>query len=456
MSWPRALFIAALLFAPSAVVAPLFAQRTGSSPVLATPPAAAQGVNGHLDPDAATRAYLATLPRDVKARSDAYNEGVYWLTLWDILISSAVFILLLATGVSSRMRDRAERFTRVRMLQNTLYWAQFVVVVTLLTLPWAFYETFVREHSYSLSNLTFAGWMSEQGKGFLLALVLGTLFVAVPYAFARHFLKNWWKWGAAAAIGVEFVLLVIGPIVITPIFNSPTKLADARIVEPILRLARQNGIATTDVWEIDASKQSKRINAFVSGGLGTERITLNDNLLNRASLPEIEAVMGHEMGHYVMNHVYKGFMQFAMLTVIGFALIALLFERLRARYEVTWKVRAVDDIAGIPLFALLFGAYFFVITPVTNTLIRTQEYEADLFGLNTARQPDGFAQISVKLAETRKLEPGAWEERIFYDHPSGRTRIYTAMRWKAENIPASSEGASRATTPSASSASGSP
>jgi STE24 endopeptidase len=224
------------------------------------------------------------------------------------------------------------------------------------------------------------------------------------------------------------------------------------VVAPILRLARQNGIDAKDVWEIDASKQSKRISANVSGALGTERITLNDNLLNRASLEEIEAVMGHEMGHYVLNHVYKGLIEVGILIVIGFAIVAWLFERLRARYERSWKVRGIADPAGLPLVALLFSAYFFVITPVLNTIVRTQEYEADVFGLNTARQPDGFAQIAIKLSEYRKLDPGAWEERIFYDHPSGRTRIYTAMRWKAENLPA----ANAATTPSASSASGNP
>jgi STE24 endopeptidase len=448
MSFIRALYTAALFCALAALAAPACAQRSGASPVLATPPVAARGVNGRLDPEAATQAYLATLSSDRKAQSDAYTEGNYWLSLWDFVIAGCVFILLLATGVSSRMRDVAERWTKVRVLQNALYWVQFLALVTLLTLPWTIYESFVREHAYSLSNLTFAAWMAEQGKGFVLSLVMGVLFVAVPYTFARRLPKHWWVWGSMVAVAIEFFLVVLTPIVLVPVFNSPTKLADARVVDPILRLARQNGIAVTDVWEIDASKQSKRISANVSGALGTERITLNDNLLNRASLEEIEAVMGHEMGHYVLNHVYKGFMELGILIVIGFALVAWLFERLRTRYEATWKVRGVADIAGLPLFAFLFTAYFFVITPLTNTLVRTQEYEADIFGLNTARQPDGFAQVALKLSEYRKLEPGPWEERIFFDHPSGRTRIYTAMRWKAENLPA--------TTPSASSASGSP
>ena len=138
--------------------------------------------------------------------------------------------------------------------------------------------------------------------------------------------------------------------------------------------------------------------------------------------------------------------------VIGFAVVAWFFERLRLRYEASWKVRGIADPAGLPLVVLLFSAYLFVVTPVLNTITRTSEYEADVFGLITAREPDGFAQAALQLSEYRKLNPGPWEERIFFDHPSGHTRIFTAMRWKAENLPV----ASAATTPSASSASGNP
>jgi STE24 endopeptidase len=444
----RILFTGLLFFAMSVGADPLLAQRSGPSPVLATPPAAAQGVDGHLDPEAATRAYLATLPSDKKAQSDAYFEGGYWLTLWDFLIPAIIYLLLLSTGFSARMRDTAERMTRSPTLQSMLYWVQILVVISVVTLPWSIWEGYVREHAYGLSNLTFDGWLVEQAKGFGVSLVIGALVIAALYAIVRKLPRTWWVWGAIATIAFSFVGAVIFPVVLTPIFNSPKKLADARVVDPILRLARQNGIGATEVWEIDASKQSKRISANVSGALGTERITLNDNLLNRASLEEIEAVMGHEMGHYVLNHIYKGLMAFGILIVIGFAVVARLFERLRARYESSWKVRGISDPAGLPLVALLFTAYLFLITPVLNTITRTTEYEADMFGLNTARQPDGFAQIAIKLSEYRKLDPGPWEERIFFDHPSGRTRIFTAMRWKAENLDA--------TRPSSSSASGNP
>src|SRR5262249_61547911 len=139
-----------------------------------------------------------------------------------------------------------------------------------------------------------------------------------------------WIWGTVAAVALIAFFSLIAPVLIFPIFNNPKRLEDQRVVAPILTLARANGIATQEVWEIDASKQSKRMSANVSGLLGTERITLNDNLLARASLEEVEAVMGHEMGHYVLNHVYKRLLEFGLVIAGGFALLNPPFARRHA------------------------------------------------------------------------------------------------------------------------------
>jgi STE24 endopeptidase len=397
------------------------------------PPAAASGASGAIDPMAATRAYLDLLPAAQRARSDAYFEGGYWLTLWDFLWSAAVLLFLLQSGASRWMRDFSERATRFRPLQTWLYWALFVVASSVLFFPLSLYRDYLREHRYGLSNLTFAAWLGEHGKGLLLSVLLGGLAVVALYAVVRRLPRTWWMWGAAVSLAFVAFASVIAPVLIVPLFNTPKKLQDPRVVAPILSLARANGIETGDVWEVDASKQSKRISANVSGLFGTERITLNDNLLRRSSLPEIEAVMGHEMGHYVLNHVYKGLMAFAIILVAGFAWLAASFERLRARFGQRWGVRGIADVAGLPLAALLLSTYLFVLTPVLNSIVRVEEMEADIFGLNAARQPDGFAQTALKLSEYRKLEPGPLEEAFFFDHPSGRTRIFSAMRWKAEH-----------------------
>jgi STE24 endopeptidase len=144
------------------------------------------------------------------------------------------------------------------------------------------------------------------------------------------------------------------------------------------------------------------------------------------------AVMAHEMGHYVLNHVPKILLQFGLLIVAGSAAVAALFERLRAWFS-AWGVRGVEDPAGLPLLLLLVGVYMFLATPVLNAMIRSQEIEADLYGLQATRQPDGFARVALERGEHRKLDPGPLEEAIFFDPPSGRARIFAAMRWKAEH-----------------------
>ncbi len=396
------------------------------------PPAAASGASGTLDPVAATRAYLDLLSPEQKARSDAYFEGGYWLQLWGFLYTVAVYLLLLATGLSARMRSAAER-VRWRWIQPGVYWVLFLVATSLLTLPLAVYQDWWREHRYGLSNLTFGGWMGEQAKGLLLGAILGGLAIAVLYAVIRRVRGALWLWASVVAIAFLAFFIVIFPVAVVPVFNHPTRLADERVVRPVLALARANGIGTGDVWEIDASKQTTRVSANVSGFLGTQRITLNDNLLNRASLPEIEGIMAHEMGHYVLNHVYKMLLQFALVFVVGFWVVLRAFERLRARHAARWQVRGIADPAGLPLLALVFTAFMFLATPVLNTMIRVQEQEADMYGLNAAGRPDGFARAALDVSEYRKMEPGPLEEAIFYDHPSGRTRIFSAMRWKAEH-----------------------
>lgn len=406
--------------------------------LLAAPalPASQPERSAPFDPEAATEAYLASVPPAERARSDAYFEGGYWLQLWGFLYGSAVNLLLLASGLSARMRDRAARLARARPVQTGLYWAQFLLVTTVGLFPLTVYQGFVREHQYGLATQTFAAWLWDQGKALMVSLLVGGLFVIALYGVLRRAPRSWWLWGSAVSVAFTIIGLIIAPVFIAPLFNTYTPLDDPTVREPILRLARANGIDARVVYQVDASRQTTRISANVSGLFGTERISLNDNLLKRCTLPEIEAVMGHEIGHYVLNHIYELVVSMSLLLVAGFRFLQWGVTSALARWGARWQVSGVDDPAGFPLLAFLFGAYFFVLTPVVNTIGRTIEFEADLFGLNAARQPDGFAQVALKLGEYRKLDPSRLEEWIFYDHPSGRTRILTAMRWKAAHLTA--------------------
>jgi STE24 endopeptidase len=386
------------------------------------------------DPAAATRAYLATVPAEVRARSDAYTEGGYWIQLWGLLLSSAILILLLRTGWSRRWRDWAERRTRRPFVRTFIYYGLFTLVVAALSFPFTVYTGFVREHAYGLATQGFGGWMRDQVVALGVSLVLGGVAAAALYEVLRRFPRAWPSLGVAVTMAFVVVAGLIGPVLIAPLFNRYTLLDDVRIRDPILRLAHANGIASDRVYVMDASRQTTRISANVSGLLGTQRITLNDNLLRRASEPEIESVMGHEMGHYVLLHIYQAIVFFTLVTAVGFAVLKAGYPWAARRWGERWGIRGVDDPAGLPLLTLIFSLYLLLLTPILNTYVRTSEAAADIFGLNAARQPDGFALIALKLADYRKLDPGPLEEMLWFDHPSGRARILMAMRWKAVEL----------------------
>lgn len=422
---------AVLVCSGSAVVSAQAAPQ--AQPDSASVPAAAQP-SPHFDVEAATSAYIAQIPASAKARSDVYFEGGYWLILWDFLYGAAVSLALLFFGWSAAMRNLSERLTRFKPLQTLLYWIQFLVVTSVLTFPLTVYQDFFREHQYGLANQTFSPWMGDQAKALLVGVVLGGLAAMALFGVVRRLQRTWWIWGSVVTLLFLVIAMLIAPVYITPLFNSVTPLKDARVTAPILRLARANGIPAHDVFEVDQSRQSTRISANVSGFGSTMRISLNDNLLRRGSLPEIEAVMAHEMGHYVLNHIYKMLMFFFIVIVVAFAYLRWALQAALARWGARWGVRGVGDTAVLPLVVLLISVFGFVMTPVMNTFVRVQEVEADMFGINASAQPDGMAQAAIHLSEYRKMSPGRLEEWIFYDHPSGRNRIHAAMQWKAEHL----------------------
>ena len=408
-------------------------RASGSSAQTVLPLANAAPLTQPFDVNSAVNAYLAKMPPAQRARSDAYFEGGYWLILWDFLLTIFIMGLLLRFRWSARMRNWAERITRFRPLQTALYWIQFVIVASLLNFPLTVYEGYFREHKYGLLNQTFGPWMRDQLVGLAVGVILGAILIVPLFGLVRRLGTSWWVWGATLALLFLALVSLIAPVYIAPLFNQYKKLEDPRVKDPILSMARANGIPATDIYQFDASKQSNRVSANVSGFGNTLRISLNDNLLNRCTLPEIETTMGHEMGHYVLNHAYKGLVMIGVVMVIGFAFLHGGTNYALARWGTQWDIRGITDVAVLPLALMVFSLYFFCMTPVTNTITRTMEYEADMYGLNAARQPDGEANVDLMLGEYRKLDPGRLEEFIFFDHPSGRTRITAAMRWKAEH-----------------------
>jgi STE24 endopeptidase len=396
---------------------------------IATPLPASQ-----FDAEKATDAYLATIKGQARKNSDAYFEGGYVLLLVDALYTIVVAALLLWLRISAWMRNVAQGWTRSRFWQVPIYVILFLIVFAIAELPLAVYEGFIREHAYGLSNMTFAQWLGDFLKDFGIQLVFGTIVLTLIYAAVRAAGRSWWIWGWLITMVFFVIAAIIAPVFISPIFNDYYPLKEGPVKAEILSLARSNGIPVDNVYEFNASRQSKRISANVSGAFGTTRISMTDNLLNRSSPREVYAVLGHEMGHYVLSHNAIGITWFGMVFLIAFAFVNWGYRWLAALFGGNWDVRDIADPAGLPLAIALFAFFLLIATPVTNTITRTLEAQADIFGLNTARQPDGFALATLKLSEYRKLDPSPLEEFVFYDHPSGRSRIFMSMRWKAQHL----------------------
>lgn len=388
------------------------------------------------DPEAATRAYLDSVSAERRAQTKSYASGNYVLQIVGFVVGGALMILLIGLGISVRFRNLARRITRIRALQSALYWIQFFVAITVIQFPLTLYASYVREKHYGLLTQSLGGFLADQAKGILIGCIVGSILVMIVYGVVRRAPRLWWAWLSGVLIGFLILVIAVSPVLISPMFNKFTPIENAELRDRILTMAHDHGIAADEVYQMDASKRTDRVSAYVNGMLGTMRIVMFDTTLKRCTPEEIQMIMGHEMGHYVLNHVWKSVGFFGLLIVVGFLFVRWGFARVLRRWPNT-RIEGVADVAGLPLLWLLFSVIAFVATPVVNSYIRWQEDQADDFGLDASRQPDAAATTFLKLGEYRDLEPGPVIELLFFDHPSGTSRIHNAMQWKrAHGTPA--------------------
>lgn len=386
------------------------------------------------DAEAASRAYLDLVQGPARVRSDAYFEGGYWLILWGALASVAVDALILRLRFAAHIRNRVRAITARPWLVTWLTGLGYVVVASLLYLPWRIYAGFVREKEYGLINQGFGAWLGETGISLLVSALMLSVLIVLVYAAILRWPRLWWVAGAGATTAVMAVTMLVAPVYIQPLFNTYSEMPAGPLRERIVAMAQAHGVPAEHIYVFDASRQSNRISANVSGLGPTIRISLNDNLLNRTSEAEVVAVMGHELGHYVMGHSWRITVGMGLLAGVMLWLAGKIALVLVARFGARCGVTGFADPASMPFLSIGITVVGLLATPVSNLLIRSNESAADRFGLEAAREPDGFARVSMRLAEYRKIEPGRLEEFLFHDHPSGATRVRMAMDWKRRHL----------------------
>ena len=392
------------------------------------------------DPQAATAAWLATLSPADTAKAVAYTQGGHWLILWGFIVSIVVAWIIIRTDVLGKVREGIEKRKAGPVLASFIVGLVYLVFSWVLTLPWAIYSEWYREGQYGLTEQPFMGWFTEGLMAAAISTVVMAIVLIAVYALIRRARAFWWAWAAGLTAIVMVIGLVVSPIVIEPLFNTYTPAPNGPVREAVVALARETGTPSDKIYIYNGSKQSDRYTANVSGLFGSARVAMSDVMFTKgADLAEVKGVVGHEMGHYVHAHVLWILGVMIVLAALAFWLTDRLYPVARTLLGAN-KVGDIRDPAGLPVVMAVLAFLGLIGTPLTNTLTRTIEADADHFSMVHANEPDGLSKALIKTAEYRAPSPGKLEEFLFYDHPSVGNRIKAAMEWKAAH-PKSSPGA---------------
>jgi Zn-dependent protease with chaperone function len=375
-------------------------------------------------PPPVNEAVLVTVPPATPTALRYYTSGN---RLWvlDQVVPMAFFAIILFSGASAKLRNLARRIGRNWFFTTIVYVTLFTILTFVVMLPLAYYEEFVRQHAYGLSNQTPRKWVTDSLISLAVTCIAAGLFVWIPYLLLRKSPRRWWLYTAAAAIPFIVVANLIAPVWIAPLFNRFGPMRDKALETRILALADRAGIENSRVFEVNKSVDTKTLNAYVAGLWQTKRIVLWDTTIARLDDRELLFVMGHEMGHYVLGHIWQ-------LVALNSVMI-LLF--LYAAYKTTGAIVArwahrlgfsdMADVASLPLLLLVVGVLSQLIAPVPLAFARHIEHEADRFGLEITQTNHSAGTAFVKLQQEALGNP--WPGPLFKlwraDHPPLGERI---------------------------------
>jgi Zn-dependent protease with chaperone function len=367
------------------------------------------------------------------ARAVEYHRtGNYLWVLFQIW-ALAVPAVLLVTGLSARLQSVAQRVGRVWFLTVGVYALLYCAVDFVIDLPLAYYAGFVRPHAYGLaaSSFTLGRWFGKAVKALLLRMVGGFLFLWVPYLLLARSPKRWWLYTTGLAIPCAFFMAFVAPIWIDPLFNEFGPMTDQALERKLESLAERAGIPGSRIFEVNKSVDTRALNGYVTGFLSTRRIVLYDTLLARFDDREVLAVMGHEMGHYVLGHVTRTILLSSLLVLAGLFAVDRAGRRLIGRFSGRFGFATIAEVASFPLLLVLFQLTFLALDPIVLAYSRYQEHQADCFALELTRTNHSAARAFVKFQEQNLGVP--WHTRLeklwLATHPSVGERIEFCNRY---------------------------
>ena len=380
------------------------------------------------DVQAATDNYINALGPEALAKAAAYTSGSHWTLLWGFLISTAVAWLVIKLQVLDKIEGK--------LSHKSLWFRSFAIsgaylfLSSLLILPWTLYADWWRELAYGKTSQPLSDFLGQGSISLLISSLLGGLFLSGVYFFIRRLGPYWWAWsGGLTAVAITGMML-IGPVWIEPLFNKYTPLPQGEVREALEVLAKQANIQPDRIFVYDGSRQSNRFTANVSGLGASARIAISDVALTSASLDEVKAVTGHEIGHYVSGHIWNLIGTAVLLSMIFFYLTDAMFNKVANLMGSTVRIA---EPRGIAILLVCISFLSLLAQPVSNYVVRLGETEADQYSYKAVNLPDAMASALVKTAEYRDPRPHPLQELIFYTHPSVEKRVKAAMEWKAQH-----------------------
>lgn len=378
------------------------------------------------DPNAATAAYIDSLGPAALQKAHDYTVGREWMLLWALVVSAVVTWLIVRSGVLDKVDSKIAEGRR--SLKAFVIGLVYFLVSAVLTLPWTLYSDYFREKAYGRTSQPLGDFLGQATIAVVITALLGALFFTGVYWLMRRTGKRWWIWsGALVAVASAFFML-LAPVLIEPLFNKYTPVPPGQVRDAVVGMAQRAGIPPDKVFMFNGSRQSNNFTANAGGVGSTARVAISDVAFKNATLDEVRAVTGHEIGHYVLKHSWWGILFTSVGAVILFFIADQTFGWFAARFGST---SSLSDPRGLPVLMFMVSLLGLVSLPVTNTFSRTLESDADAYSLRTENRPDALATSLVKTAEYRYPRPAAVEEAIFYDHPSVERRVRRAMEWKA-------------------------
>jgi STE24 endopeptidase len=368
-----------------------------------------------------------SLGPEALAKAQAYTTGNHWVLLTGVGVSLLVAFIM----VRLRLLDRiAARFGNQQgFLATYSVSAAFFLISAVISLPWVMYTDWYRQRAYDLSSQDPFDFLGQLAISEVITALAGGLFLAGVYALIRRTGQRWWLWSGGLAAFATLVMLLAGPSLIEPLFNDYKPVPQGEVRTALEEIADNVGIPHDRIFMYDGSRQSERFTANVSGLGPTARIAISDVALKQASIDEVRAVTGHEAGHYKLGHIWRYVVILPALAMLFFFLLNRLFA---PTARLLGSDARLDEARGLPVFAVVGSVLGLLATPLTNSITRIGETEADLYSLQTVNEPEALASALVKTAEYRYPRPSALEEALFYTHPSVEKRVLMGMEWKAK------------------------